>query len=50
MNSNSLRKEFDYVESRKVCYEINCCNDFEHCVNYLALKNQDERCIKKESY
>lgn len=38
INDTSLRKEFSCVEARKVCYEINCCNDFYHCGNYVELK------------
>jgi kynurenine formamidase len=37
INSNSLRKEFEFKEVRRVCYETNCCNDYKHCKNFVKL-------------
>mgnify|MGYP006912197381 CR=1 FL=1 len=42
INETSLRKEFNYIESRKVCFEVNCCNDFYHCDNYVKLKGSEK--------
>jgi hypothetical protein len=42
INETSLRKEFNYIESRKVCFGVNCCDDFYHCDNYVKLKGSEK--------
>lgn len=40
MNEKSLRKEFNTIEARKISYEINCCNDYAHCRNYIQMSGE----------
>lgn len=47
INNESLRKEFVSAEARKVCYDLNCCNEFVLCGNYVDL-NQSKLLVDKE--
>lgn len=38
INSSSIQEAFNTIEARKVCYQINCCNDYSHCKNYVQLR------------
>ena len=47
INDESLRKEFVCKEARKVCYDLNCCNEFVLCKNYITL-NKAQTLVNKE--
>jgi len=38
MNNNAVRNEYSEPLVRKVCWEVNCCNDYFHCKTYVDLK------------